>query len=252
MKSCTRTGSGFPAGRHSLPLLAKSPTSSFFLVSTETTRLTGALKVPRLRVDVFELIVPVGVFRALASLARTLQAVVHVVQQLADLLRTDLMTHCAKLVGELPDALARPAQRRLRVPARHGLDERVQVRHQRRVFLGQRLAAGAWTPDSLLTRGLLGGASLDVLQLPNAVPDALAQDARRLGHGGCPAPPQRDRFARRPKARYTLVHHGREALKPRADLLNARLVDQHSAGLPHLMFPLCFHDQAVPLFSDGA
>ena len=34
MKSCVRTGTGLPLGRYSFPPLAKSPTSSFFLVST--------------------------------------------------------------------------------------------------------------------------------------------------------------------------------------------------------------------------
>src|SRR3954449_3641348 len=36
-KSCTRTASGVPFGRHSRPAFLKSPTSSFFLVSTEIT-----------------------------------------------------------------------------------------------------------------------------------------------------------------------------------------------------------------------
>ena len=34
-KSCTRTGSGEPLGCHSRPAFLKSPTNSFFLVSTE-------------------------------------------------------------------------------------------------------------------------------------------------------------------------------------------------------------------------
>ena len=36
-KSCTRTSSGSPCGRHSRPGFLKSPTSSFFFVSTEIT-----------------------------------------------------------------------------------------------------------------------------------------------------------------------------------------------------------------------
>jgi len=35
MKSCTRTASGELFGRHSRPAFSKSPTSSFFFVSTE-------------------------------------------------------------------------------------------------------------------------------------------------------------------------------------------------------------------------
>ena len=36
-KSCTFTRSGRPAGRHSAPPLANSPTFSFFLASADTT-----------------------------------------------------------------------------------------------------------------------------------------------------------------------------------------------------------------------
>src|SRR3954447_26598215 len=36
-KSCTRTASGDPLGRHARPPFLKSPTSSFFLASTEIT-----------------------------------------------------------------------------------------------------------------------------------------------------------------------------------------------------------------------
>src|SRR6476660_844602 len=39
-KSCTRTSSGAPFGRHARPAFLKSPTSSFFFVSTE---ITGCL-----------------------------------------------------------------------------------------------------------------------------------------------------------------------------------------------------------------
>ena len=43
MKSWTLTGSGWPLGCHSRPPLWKSPTSSFFLVSTEMTGSPGVL-----------------------------------------------------------------------------------------------------------------------------------------------------------------------------------------------------------------
>src|SRR5205807_938904 len=44
-KSWTRTSSGLPWGRYSRPLLRKSPTSSFFLVSTEITGCCSATAV---------------------------------------------------------------------------------------------------------------------------------------------------------------------------------------------------------------
>src|SRR6266403_1070013 len=46
-KSWTRTSSGLPRGRYSRPLLRKSPTSSFFLVSTEITGCCSANAVVR-------------------------------------------------------------------------------------------------------------------------------------------------------------------------------------------------------------
>ena len=62
LESCTRTRSGSPLGRHSRPAFLKSPTSSFFLVSTQITgcpvdRALGD------RVDVLKLRVAVGVLR---------------------------------------------------------------------------------------------------------------------------------------------------------------------------------------------
>src|SRR6266850_1501088 len=42
----TRTASGLPCGRYSRPLLRKSPTSSFFLVSTEITGCLSAKAAP--------------------------------------------------------------------------------------------------------------------------------------------------------------------------------------------------------------
>jgi hypothetical protein len=36
-KSCTRTASGWPVGRHARPAFLKFPTNSFFFVSTEIT-----------------------------------------------------------------------------------------------------------------------------------------------------------------------------------------------------------------------
>src|ERR1035437_4007660 len=47
-KSCTRTSSGEPFGRHSRPAFLKSPTNSFFFVSTE---ISGLPIAPRRRRD---------------------------------------------------------------------------------------------------------------------------------------------------------------------------------------------------------
>src|SRR5580658_1867052 len=131
-------------------------------------RLTGTLKAPRLRVDVLELLVAIGVFRALAHLARPLQAVLHAVQQLADLLRTYLVSHRAKLLGELTDALARPTQRRFGIATRQRLYEGIQVPYDRRILLDQQLATRARTAHPLLARRIHRRAESHLLQVAHA------------------------------------------------------------------------------------
>ena len=78
------TRSGSPLGCHSRPPFLKSPTSSFFLVSTEMTGCPAAWKAATCVVDVAELGVAVGVRAALQRLAVGLEAVPRVVQQLGD------------------------------------------------------------------------------------------------------------------------------------------------------------------------
>ena len=82
-KSCTRTSSGEPFGRHARPAFLKSPTSSFFLVSTEITgspaasaRVTCALMKANCASR--------SGCAALACLGVGLQAEAEIVQQRAD------------------------------------------------------------------------------------------------------------------------------------------------------------------------
>src|SRR5580704_14574577 len=106
MKSCTRTDSGFPAGRSSLPLFLKSPTSSFFLVSTEIAgcwfrncRLT-------LRLRYSELGVAVRVTRTFSGFAVGLQTVSEIVQQIRDHAVARFMPHAPQLSRQFAKALA--------------------------------------------------------------------------------------------------------------------------------------------------
>ena len=76
---------GSPFGRHSRPPFLKSPTSSFFLVSTEIDRLAvGRKRRFTCRVDVLELGIAVGMLGPFARLAVGLQAVAELAQQAAD------------------------------------------------------------------------------------------------------------------------------------------------------------------------
>jgi len=78
-KSCTRTLSGSPWGRSSRPPFLKSPTNSFFLVSTE---ITGSLAPSAVdfAVQVFELSVAVGMVCSFLGLPVGLQAIAQLAQ----------------------------------------------------------------------------------------------------------------------------------------------------------------------------
>ena len=80
--------------------------------------LPGALILCHRRSDVPELCVTVGMLRAFAGLARGLQAVVKLRQQIAHGALADLMALSIKLLGQSGCALAGPAQCGLRIPSR--------------------------------------------------------------------------------------------------------------------------------------
>ena len=80
-----------------------------------------------------ELRVAIGMLLALDGLVRRLQAVAVLVQQLRDGLVADAdPVRVEQLRGQHVRALARPPQRRLRVAARHRIDELLQRRPRRR------------------------------------------------------------------------------------------------------------------------
>src|ERR1700693_5344306 len=134
-KSCTRTASGSPCGRHSRPAFLKSPTSSFFFVSTEITRCCG-----HSQIDVSELRVAIRTIPTLAGLAVGLQTELLSFQQSPDHGATNPMATCHKLSRQPSQALAGPAQRRHRIAPCAGFDQRHQVAQQVRVTDDQWLA----------------------------------------------------------------------------------------------------------------
>jgi hypothetical protein len=60
-RSCTRTGSGCPSARNSRLAFLKSPTSSFFLVTTEVARLARRQSGFHAGIDMIELRIPIGI-----------------------------------------------------------------------------------------------------------------------------------------------------------------------------------------------
>ncbi len=81
-------------------------------------------------VDELELLVAIGMCRAFQRLVRGLEAVPSRVEQLTNLLGTHGVALLGQFLRKLARALRGPAQRRLRVAACHGVDERLERLHQ--------------------------------------------------------------------------------------------------------------------------
>src|SRR3954454_9331699 len=115
MKSCTRTFSGSPLGRSSRPPFLKSPTNSFFLVSTRDDRLFAAQGPLHLAVEMLELGIAVRMVGPLVGLAVGLQTVAQLVEQVGHHLVADAVAEALELRRKLPEALTGPAQGRFGV-----------------------------------------------------------------------------------------------------------------------------------------
>ena len=148
-KSCTLTGSGSPLGCHSRPPFLKSPTSSFFLVSTLITGCPAARCVADLLVEVAELGVAVGMLAALDGLGVGLQAEPHRSRSSRATVRS--LTGCP-----CRGQRRRPASRvdfdvhrngDIGSPRVSGSTNAENVGHQLRVGLGQPLAPTARRAD---------------------------------------------------------------------------------------------------------
>src|SRR4029079_18644746 len=102
---------GLPAGCHSRPAFLKSPTNSFFFVSTDTTGCPPPLDGEHLEADVPELGVPVGMGTAGPGLAKGLEAVTQFVKQDGYGLGADPVTLPGPRLRDATRALAGPPQR---------------------------------------------------------------------------------------------------------------------------------------------
>ena len=92
----------------------------------------------------------------LLGLPIPLQAVVHLPQQLGHLLMADRMVLRRQFCRQGPRALARPAQRRFRVAAGQGLDQRFEAPRQVGIALHEGRPAPTWAPyPARRKRGLL-------------------------------------------------------------------------------------------------
>ena len=144
-------------------------------------------------VDDVELRVAVGIVGALARLAIGLQAELLLLQQLADDGMADLVPEFVEFSRQPAQALARPAQRRHRIAARVGLDQRVQIVEQTGVRFRQRFASPSRTAN---TTELQRRRRVEFLQ---AASDRARGDPRDAGNRGDAPMPRRPGFRRSEK-----------------------------------------------------
>lgn len=150
-------------------------------------------------VDVPKLRIAIGMIRTFLGLAIALQAIVQAMKNLRNLHMADRMFLLAQFFGDGPRALANPAQRGLRIPARLLVDQCFQRLHQTRIGLRDRFAASTGAPHAT-HQGLALG-----LQFANAFADRLARQATGAPHYRHPAIAQTHRFTRRHDASRAFV-----------------------------------------------
>ena len=138
-------------------------------------RLAATLKLPHAGVDVLELGVAVGVLAAFFGLAVGLQAVAQALEQPSDRAGTHAMARARQLPGQARRALARPAQSRLRVPARGRIDQRFQSGQHPRVCLGGAQTARARPAQPHRQRG--GGVGFSRLEFRQTFGNGVGRQA---------------------------------------------------------------------------
>ncbi len=138
---------GLPLGGPFPPAILEGAHQFLLLGVDRDRRLPSAQAGPDPGVDVLELRVAVGVVRPFDRLPVGLQAVAQLVEQLRHHPMAGAVPLPGQFRGQPADALARPAQGRLRIPARGRLDQRLQVRDQRRILLDRPLAPAARAAD---------------------------------------------------------------------------------------------------------
>jgi hypothetical protein len=118
-------------GRSPLPAGVGVVAEQFLLLRVHGDgRALGGERLAHLVVDETELRVAIRMIRALLRLAIAMQAVLQAPQQVRDPLVTDWMAGGRQRRREDARTFRRPPERRLRIAARQGIDERVQALRQ--------------------------------------------------------------------------------------------------------------------------
>jgi hypothetical protein len=131
------------------PVVAEIADRFFFLGVDGDHRLLSDQRRGDLGVDVAKLRISVGVTVALRSLAVALQTVTRLIEQVGDQGAADLATLRLQRPRQAAHALACPPQRRFRIPACRPLDQRLEIREQRRVLNDRSLASSSRSSNPL-------------------------------------------------------------------------------------------------------
>src|SRR5438105_3237977 len=167
-------------------------------------RLAAFLYPSDLLADVLELGVTVWVVFAFAGLAVGLQTVTRRIEQKGHRAVADRVVLPSKFLGQLPRAFASPAQRRLRMAARHRIHQSIQGVPQTRIGLNQKFApttrtTNAWAGQRL--HSLLG------FQLAHAGQNRCPGNPRGVGYMADAAPAQLHSFRGGPLSPHAFVHN---------------------------------------------
>src|SRR5512135_2174117 len=182
-------------------------------------RLPRPLEGTHLPVDVLELGVAIRMRRPFPGLAVGLEAVIQIVEQGGYRPVADAMASAVEFLCQVTGALARPAERGLRVAARSRFDEGFQVLDQGGV---RRFQEGPASPGLTAAFGRegVGGHVLGVPELAQAGPDGRPgqagglsdqRDAATLeGHGFASGPMASQPFVHQRPQQFKLAPHGFE------------------------------------------
>jgi hypothetical protein len=227
-----------------LPTIVLEITDQFVLLRVDRDRgLVFCQCLLHFGIDVAELSVPVGMADALRGLAISLQAEPAILEEFAHQRMADLVTLGLKRRREPAQALARPAQRRLRIAARRRLDQSLQIRNQRDILRHCRLTSTAQTANTPRQQILAAGQFLQ----------PAADRARR--HTGCrrhrsdPAIASRDSLGGGNQPTATLIQERRNRFKPLTDrkYVNHNYKIRYSQSFGNPLQPNCKPDSLIPL-----
>ena len=170
-----------------------------------------------LLVDVAELGVPVRVLRSFEGLGVALEAEPVLPQQLAGRRCRDRMPLPGQLIGQVPQRLGRPPQRRHRIAPLVGLVQRQQGRQQLRILL-----RGPLTSPALPSHPPSGQRLLAAFQLGHTLADGGLADPGRLRDGAHAAMAQQPGLSCQRQTLLTFVQMREQHLesngKPATDL----------------------------------